>query len=138
MRLFGVKPDEYPEKALRTDGSEWDLIIFEDTVPVELPRSAVLLIGPPKTSDLGEVTGIIDWSDAAICDRAHDFGLLLRDLGPGALDATLASYGTKIDIERAWFYARCAAIEDLNYGVETGRDAYRTKTLDALSWLFAS
>jgi len=30
------------------------------------------------------VTGIIDWSDAAIVDPAHDFGLLHRDLGPAA------------------------------------------------------
>ena len=30
------------------------------------------------------VTGIIDWSDAAIADPARDFGLLYRDLGPVA------------------------------------------------------
>jgi aminoglycoside phosphotransferase (APT) family kinase protein len=29
------------------------------------------------------VTGVIDWSDAAIVDPAVDFGLLYRDLGPG-------------------------------------------------------
>jgi aminoglycoside phosphotransferase (APT) family kinase protein len=27
------------------------------------------------------VTGIIDWSDAALCDPAHDYGLIFRDLG---------------------------------------------------------
>ncbi len=59
VRLFGVKPADYPAKAVRTDGSSWDLIIFEGTVPVEAPRSAVLLIAPPKTSDYGEVTGAL-------------------------------------------------------------------------------
>jgi Ca-activated chloride channel family protein len=60
VNLFGVKPADYPTKAVRTDGTSWDLIIFEDYVPAEAPRSAVLLVGPPKTSDYGEVTGTLD------------------------------------------------------------------------------
>jgi aminoglycoside phosphotransferase (APT) family kinase protein len=91
--------------------------------------------------DAARVTGVIDWSDAAICDRAYDFGLLLRDLDPTALAAALGRYAIDADAgsitERAWFYARCAAIEDLAYGLETGRDEYRTKSLEALPWLFA-
>jgi Ca-activated chloride channel homolog len=59
VRLFGVKPADYPTKAVRTDGTSWDLIIFEDTVPAELPRTAVLFVGPPKSSPLGEVTGTL-------------------------------------------------------------------------------
>jgi von Willebrand factor type A domain/Aerotolerance regulator N-terminal len=59
VRLFGVKPADYPAKAARTDGTAWDLIIFEDFAPVEVPRTAVLLLGPPKTSDLGEVAGAL-------------------------------------------------------------------------------
>ena len=35
--LFGVKPDRYPADARRTDGSDWDLIIFEGAVPDTLP-----------------------------------------------------------------------------------------------------
>jgi aminoglycoside phosphotransferase (APT) family kinase protein len=65
----------------------------------------------------GRITGVIDWTDAAICDRAYDFGLLLRDLGPTALDDALAAYGAEVDLERVWFYARCAAIEDQMYRV---------------------
>ena len=57
VRLFGIKPADYPAKAARTDGTAWDLIIFEDYVPPEVPRTAVLLLGPPKSSDLGEVSG---------------------------------------------------------------------------------
>ncbi len=74
----------------------------------------------------GAVTGIIDWSDAAITDPAHDFGLLYRDLGVLA--------GSHQD--RAVFYARCGALEDLAYGIQTGRGRYLDKSLAALEWLW--
>ena len=35
---------------------------------------------------------MIDWSDAALVDAARAFGLVLRDLGPAALDIALAAY----------------------------------------------
>jgi aminoglycoside phosphotransferase (APT) family kinase protein len=87
------------------------------------------------------VTGIIDWSDAAIVDPAVDFGLLYRDLGPAAADAAMGSYRTGTDdlvtlAERAVFYARCRVFEDLAYGLETGRVAYVDKSLAAMAWLF--
>lgn len=67
----------------------------------------------------GAITGVIDWSDAALTDPARDFGLLYRDLGPAALTAALTSYQAG-DIatlrERAAFYARCGLLEDLAYG----------------------
>jgi Ca-activated chloride channel homolog len=56
-RLFGVKPSDWPAKAQRTDGTEWDLIIFESFVPPQMPRVPILAIAPPRTSPLGEVTG---------------------------------------------------------------------------------
>ena len=46
--LFGVKPDRYPQDARRTDGTDWDLIIFEDFVPAELPAAPTLLVAPPE------------------------------------------------------------------------------------------
>lgn len=84
--------------------------------------------GPPA------ITGVIDWDDAAICDPAYDFGLLLRDLGPGALDTALAAYAaggaTASDIpDRAWFYARCKLLEDLAFGLTEGRPEYVEKSL---------
>ncbi|MEO7033157.1 MAG: aminoglycoside phosphotransferase family protein [Polyangiaceae bacterium] len=90
-----------------------------------------------------EVTGIIDWSDAAIVDPANDFGLLLRDLGPAALDLALCGYrGHTNDIaalrERAQFYARCKVLEDLAYGLESGRSLYVDKSIATMSWLFLS
>ena len=87
-----------------------------------------------------EVTGVIDWSDAALVDQARDFGLVLRDLGPAALDVALAAYrpadraGLR---ERAEFYARAALLEDLAFGIETGRREYAEKSVAALDWLFA-
>jgi Ca-activated chloride channel homolog len=59
VRLFGNLPSEYPEKAARPDGTSWDLVIFEGTLPSTLPRAPILAIGPGKTSALGEVTGTL-------------------------------------------------------------------------------
>ena len=83
------------------------------------------------------VTGIIDWSDAALCDPAQDFGLILRDLGEPALAAAFAAYerGERLS-ERAHFYARCALLEDLAYGLSGSRDEYTSKSIAALDWLF--
>jgi aminoglycoside phosphotransferase (APT) family kinase protein len=88
-----------------------------------------------------KVTGVIDWSDAAIVDPAYDFGLLYRDLGPAALRTAIESYRSDDNDlaaleERAIFYARCSVLEDLAYAVETGKDRYLGKSLAALEWLF--
>jgi hypothetical protein len=57
--LWGVKPDRYPADAQRTDGTDWDLIIFEGAVPAALPAVPTLLVAPPKTSPLGTVRGTL-------------------------------------------------------------------------------
>ncbi len=87
------------------------------------------------------MTGVIDWSDAAVVDPACDFGLLYRDLGSAALDAAIRSYraGDRNAAglhERAVFYARCSVLEDLAHGLETGRDQYVDKSIAAMDWLF--
>ena len=86
------------------------------------------------------MTGVIDWSDAAIVDPAVDVGLLYRDLGPAA-HAALASYRSEVSDhatleERAVFYARCSVFEDLAYGIGTGQERYVEKSLAAMAWLF--
>jgi aminoglycoside phosphotransferase (APT) family kinase protein len=91
--------------------------------------------------DTGMVTGVIDWSDAAIVDPAIDVGLLYGDLGPAAARAALGSYRTEVNDlatleERARFYARCRVFEDLAYGLQTGRRSYVDKGLAAMAWLF--
>ncbi|GAB3830421.1 hypothetical protein GCM10028799_57630 [Kribbella italica] len=79
----------------------------------------------------GKVTGVIDWSDAAVCDPARDFGLILRDLGPAALDVALGQHPTGGRLrDRARFYAGCSLLEDLHYGLETDRPLYVHKSLN--------
>ena len=85
------------------------------------------------------VSGIIDWTDAAIVDPAFDFGKLLRDLGPTALIAALRHYrrdDAATISERATFYARCTVFEDLDHGVTTSQQAYVEKCRASLTWLF--
>ncbi|MDF5756462.1 phosphotransferase [Spongiactinospora sp. TRM90649] len=68
----------------------------------------------------GAITGVIDWTDAARADPAVDFALILRDLGPGVFENSLAHYDGEWDgaaSERAAFYARCALLEDIAYGL---------------------
>jgi aminoglycoside phosphotransferase (APT) family kinase protein len=89
------------------------------------------------------VTGIIDWSDAAVVDPAHDFGLLHRDLGPAATRAAIGRYRSDADDlralgERAVFYARCSVFEDLAHGIGTEQRKYVDKSLAAMEWLFPS
>jgi Ca-activated chloride channel homolog len=54
--LYGVTPDKYGPS---THPELFDLVIFEGSLPPELPHSAVLAIAPPATSDLGEVIGTL-------------------------------------------------------------------------------
>ncbi|MDQ6657200.1 MAG: phosphotransferase [Actinomycetota bacterium] len=88
----------------------------------------------------GQLTGIIDWSDAAIGDPALDFARLYRDFGPSFLTTTLKAYGGMDDPEEAMarirFFARCAALEDLAYGQDTGHPLYASAAERALNWLF--
>lgn len=91
---------------------------------------------------VGRVTGILDWSDAAVCDPARDFGLVLRDLGPDALGSALASYGDlPSDVprlqRRIGFLARCALLEDFAHGLQSDAEPYVAKSLRGMEWLFA-
>jgi aminoglycoside phosphotransferase (APT) family kinase protein len=82
-----------------------------------------------------QVTGVIDWADAAIADPARDVALLYRDLGPAALDACAGGADEAL-LGRARFHARCGLLEDLAYGLEENRRPYVDKSLLALAWLF--
>jgi aminoglycoside phosphotransferase (APT) family kinase protein len=94
-----------------------------------------------RDADGVTVTGVIDWSDAAIVDPAADFGRILRDLGDAPFDLVLRNYRTDGDDvaalrRRAEFYARCKVLEDLAYGIAEGSAAYSEKALAATEWLF--
>jgi aminoglycoside phosphotransferase (APT) family kinase protein len=87
------------------------------------------------------VTGVIDWGDAAIADPAYDMGMLYRDAGEEMLDAVMGHYRSAenpLDAmrERAIFYARCTVFEDMAYGLTSGRQEYIQKGLTSLNWLF--
>jgi aminoglycoside phosphotransferase (APT) family kinase protein len=85
----------------------------------------------------GTLTGIIDWSDAAITDPALDLARLYRDFGPRFLEALLQVYGPlRHAMPRVKFFARCAALEDLAYGRATGRREYVANAQRSFAWLF--
>ena len=52
--LYAVTPAEYGPA---THPELFDLVIFEGTMPADLPHTAILAIAPAATSPLGEVTG---------------------------------------------------------------------------------
>jgi aminoglycoside phosphotransferase (APT) family kinase protein len=118
---------------------------FLGRMPPAEPRAAVFC-----HNDLGAehvlvdveaiaVTGIIDWTDAAICDPVRDLALIYRDLGPEMFDLTLAHYEGNfddIDRERAVFHARCKLLEDVAYGLRTGARPYAEAGLAHLARTF--
>lgn len=88
------------------------------------------------------ITGIIDFSDAAVADPALDLGLLMRDLGSDAFGHALASFAVSGgDMEevapRALIYARCRTLEDLAFGLENNLIDYTDNALRAALDLFA-
>lgn len=54
--LYGVAPASYGPG---TKPELFDLIIFQGFLPAELPAKPLLVIAPPRSSELGEVTGTL-------------------------------------------------------------------------------
>jgi aminoglycoside phosphotransferase (APT) family kinase protein len=153
-----VAVDDYPPEDRRAEAAETYARVAAHVPAEHRPAVEAFLAGPPPAAryepvfshyDLGiehvlvdpaagTVTGVIDWSDASICDPAHDFGLIHRDLGPDALQAALGRYpAAGADLAgRAVHYARYGVFEDLEFGLETGRDRYVAKCRTAMRWLF--
>ena len=156
-----VPRDTYPPTAWREDAERDYREIAE-----HVPRAAQRLVEdflrrtPPAEphavafchNDLGAehvlvdveanaVTGIIDWTDAAIADPVRDLALIYRDLGPEVFDLTLAHYDGRFDNadrERAVFYARFKLLEDIAYGARTpGARRYAEAGLAHLTRTFA-
>ncbi|GAA4046839.1 phosphotransferase family protein [Nonomuraea soli] len=94
----------------------------------DLGDEHILLLGD-------EVTGVIDWTDALVADPARDFALLYRDLGPGFSALLAAAYTPDRDPgwdARVAFYARCAIVGDIAYGLRTGERRYAEEGLALL------
>jgi aminoglycoside phosphotransferase (APT) family kinase protein len=76
---------------------------FLGRTPTAEPRAAVFchndLGAEHVLVDAGTnaITGIIDWTDAAITDPARDLALAYRDLGPGVFEVVLAHYSSPFD-----------------------------------------
>lgn len=119
---------------------------FLSTPPPRFPATDALTVAH---NDLGAehvlvdgalgITGIIDWSDAAVTDPAHDLGCVLRDLGDAAFRAATVAWATRaapsaqgaahsaeqapaahcspLPVRALWF-ARCLVVEDLAFAHE--------------------
>ncbi|GAA2049125.1 aminoglycoside phosphotransferase family protein [Polymorphospora rubra] len=157
-----VEPDHQPLADWLDEAAENHAAVADRLPDGHRPGVAAFLAAPPPDggyvpvfshNDLGiehvlvdparpVVTGVLDWTDAALVDPAYDFGLVLRDLGPAALETALDAAGRAGPDrdrlrDRATFYARCGVLEDLVYGFEApDREAYVDKCLATLHWLF--
>ncbi|GGN98939.1 hypothetical protein GCM10010112_92270 [Actinoplanes lobatus] len=130
-----VEPAEPGEWLEDLDGPPGLLRILRESVPAAGER-LVLAHADLGAEHLlehdGRITGVIDWTDAAVTDPALDFARLYRDFGAGFLAGVADAYGPLPDRDRIVFFARCAALEDLAYGHEP----YVRAARNSLTWLF--
>ena len=83
------------------------------------------------------VTGVIDWSDAAIGDRALDFGGIYHWAGATFLNSVLAHYGGVVDddlLARARFFAGARGVLDVSFGLARDDRAYVENGVRAIRW----
>nr|AIA17040.1 Phosphotransferase enzyme family [uncultured bacterium] len=154
-----VERDEYGFEDYLEDAAE-DLRQVAAHLPSDQQRAVEAFLGapPPAASDnrtfchndLGAehmlasddgsvLTGVIDWSDAAIADPARDVGRILRDLGPAVARAIVRQLECAEPhhlLARARFYARCALLEDVSYGLRTAHHRYAERALDHFRGVF--
>jgi aminoglycoside phosphotransferase (APT) family kinase protein len=83
------------------------------------------------------ITGIIDWTDAAVGDPAADVGRLVRDLGResagGVLDGMAVAGRHRASLAaRAQCYARLLIVEDLAYALQYRPDLVETERTNLL------
>lgn len=100
-------------------------------LPISQPERLTVLHGDLAAehvflSDRAEITGILDWADAAIGDPARDLAGLIHWGGRSMLNAALGEYGA-VDagfMGRAAWYAACRAVGDLAFGQAQARPEY--------------
>jgi aminoglycoside phosphotransferase (APT) family kinase protein len=89
----------------------------------------------------GEVSGIIDWSDAVIGDPAIDFACLYAWYGKSWSENVLAHYTGKLDAEvisRSRYLAMCLAIHNITLGRAQDRAQWINAGYAALELVFAT
>jgi aminoglycoside phosphotransferase (APT) family kinase protein len=122
------------------DGPRERVRVLHATCPPPSPARVVAHadLGAEHILELdGTLTGVIDWSDAAITDPALDLARLYRDFGPRFLEQLSHAYRPLAEsMPRVEFFARCAALEDLAYGRATGGREYVTNAERSFDWLF--
>ncbi len=135
-----VQPQEWLQDL---DGPEDLLAVLTSTVPPPSDQYAVVHadLGAEHLLAVGEeLTGVIDWSDAAIADPAVDFARLYRGFGLDFLRSVVDAYGGLQDadrtLQRVQYYARCATVEDLQYGRTTGHGQYAKAAEASIRRLF--
>jgi aminoglycoside phosphotransferase (APT) family kinase protein len=75
----------------------------------------------------GALTGVIDWSELGISDRAIDIAAIFHWMDEGLVEELEAAYGVGLDeycLERARYYALCRGVMDIRFGIETERPEY--------------
>ncbi len=90
------------------------------TRTVALPQHNDLGAEHILVDDRGDVTGIIDWTDAALTDPARDIGSIYRDLGPDAAVRVAEALNGPLsedELGRIRFHARCRWLEDVAFGI---------------------
>lgn len=161
-----VDPDDYPLTAWRDEAEEHYrevAALLSPTArraverflaqPIPAEPTAVALchydLGAEHIlvdDETGDITGIIDWTDAALVDPMVDLALIYRDLGPDVADLTYAAYASTrgdgapwspADRARTAFYARCSLLADLAYGARGETSRYRAVGLAHLARTFA-
>jgi aminoglycoside phosphotransferase (APT) family kinase protein len=95
-----------------------------------------ILVGPR-----GDVTGVIDWTDAARTDPARDLGAIYRDLGRGTAFRVSQALGRPVtddEARRIRFHARCKWVEDVRFGLldAAARTVYLTNAQQTFDHTF--
>ena len=86
-------------------------------------------------AETGVVTGVIDWTDAAVGDPALDFARLWAWQGEAFTKVMLDEYGLPADplmLDRIRYRGVCTAVGTLFYGWRSGDDQYCNS---GLAWL---
>ena len=119
VRLGAIDPDE-AASLTRYLGAPAAARYVPSLVHGDLAAEHVLLDAD------GTVSGVIDWSDAMIGDRALDLAGLLHWGGEAMLSEALETYGA-CDVEtlaRARWFAACRAVADIVFGLAEHRTEY--------------